>query len=149
TLGRARRAAAALTITDALRLLSGPGGIAAHLRHLLLTGPAATISLPLDIGAATDTIPAHIRRAVTRRDQHCRFPGCDTPAVRCHVHHLRHRADRGETSLANCCLLCTFHHLTAIHRWGWHLTLNPDGTTTAVSPDHTRTLHSHAPPTAA
>ncbi len=42
--------------------------------------------------------------------------------------------------------LCTFHHLTAIHRWGWALTLHPDGTTTATSPDHTRILHSHSPP---
>jgi Domain of unknown function (DUF222) len=148
TLQRARRAAAALVITDALGLLSGPSGLAAWLRSRQ-TGPAATISLPLDIGAATSTVPGHLRRAVTRRDQHCRFPGCDTPAVRCHVHHLRHRADGGETSVGNCCLLCPFHHLTAIHRWGWHLTLNPDGTTTASSPDGKRTFHSNAPPSAA
>jgi hypothetical protein len=25
-------------------------------------------------------------------------------------------------------LLCTFHHLIVIHRWGWTLTLNGDGT---------------------
>jgi hypothetical protein len=42
--------------------------------------------------------------------------------------------------------LCGFHHLTAIHRWGWELRLNPDGTTTATSPGRTRTLHSHGPP---
>jgi hypothetical protein len=147
TLGRARRAAAGLTIAEALRLLSGPAGLAARLRNQL-TGPAATISLPLDIGAAAD-IPAHLRRAITRRDQHCRFPGCDQPAVVCHVHHLRPRADGGETSVSNCCLLCSFHHLIAVHRWGWQLSLNPDGTTTARSPDRRRVLHSHAPPTAA
>jgi hypothetical protein len=44
-------------------------------------------------------------------------------------------------------LLCAFHHLIAIHRWGWQLILNPDGTTTAVSPDQLRTYRSHAPPT--
>ena len=137
-----------LTIAEAIRLLSGPGGVAAWLRGQF-TGPAGTISLPLDIGTATDTIPVHIRRAVTHRDRHCRFPGCDAPAARCHVHHLRHRADGGETSVGNCCLLCVFHHLIAVHRWGWQLTLNPDGTTTAVSPDRKRTYHSHAPPTAA
>jgi hypothetical protein len=146
--GRAGRAAAALAIADALRLLSGPGGLAAILRSHL-PAPAASISLPLDIGPATDTIPVHIRRAVTHRDQHCRFPGCHAPATRCHVHHLRHRAHGGDTSVTNCCLLCTFHHLIAVHRWGWQLTLNPDGTTTAVSPDRKRTYHSHAPPTAA
>jgi hypothetical protein len=43
-------------------------------------------------------------------------------------------------------LLCTFHHLIAIHRWGWGIVLHPDGTITATSPDHTRVLHSHGPP---
>jgi hypothetical protein len=43
-------------------------------------------------------------------------------------------------------LLCAFHHLTAIHRWGWHLTLHPDGTVTATSPDQQRILNSHGPP---
>ena len=33
-----------------------------------------------------------------------------------------------------------------IHRWGWALTLNPDGTTTARSPDGSKTLRSHGPP---
>jgi hypothetical protein len=147
TLRRARRSAAGLTIADALRLLSGPGGLASRLRGQL-AGPAGTISLPLDVGAAAD-IPVQIRRAVTRRDRHCRFPGCDQPAIACHVHHLRRRADGGSTSVVNCCLLCTFHHLIAVHRWGWQLILNPDGTTTATSPDGKRVLHSHAPPNAA
>ena len=147
TLARARRAAAGLTVADALRLLSGPGGLASALRGQL-TGPAATISLPLDIGTAIDTIPVQTRRAVTRRDHHCRFPGCDQPAVVCHVHHLRPRADGGETSAGNCCLLCSFHHLIAVHRWGWKLVLNPDGRTTATSPDGRRVLHSHTPPAA-
>jgi len=148
TLQRARRAAAGLTIAEALRLLSGPGGLAAQLRGQLAR-PASTVSLPLDVGAATDSIAVHIRRAVTRRDRGCRFPGCDRPVVRCHVHHLRPRADGGGTSITNCCLLCAFHHLIAVHRWGWQLVLNPDGTTTATSPDGKRVLHSHAPPTAA
>jgi len=147
TLQRARRAAAGLTAADSLRLLSGPAGLAAWLRGQL-PGPAATVSLPLDVGAAAD-IPAQIRRAVARRDQHCRFPGCDQPPITCHVHHLRRRADAGATSVTNCCLLCPFHHLIAVHRWGWQLTLNPDGTTRAVSPDGRRVLHSHAPLSAA
>jgi Domain of unknown function (DUF222) len=148
TAGRASRAARQLAIADAVALLSGPGGLAAQLRGHL-AGPAGAVSLPLDIGAGTETIPAHIRRAVTRRDQHCRLPGCDRPPIACHVHHLRPRADGGETSVGNCCLLCTFHHLIAVHRWGWTLVLNPDGTTVATSPDRSRVLHSHAPPTAA
>jgi hypothetical protein len=50
------------------------------------------------------------------------------------------------SALGNLVPLCGFHHLTAIHRWGWTLTLHPDGTTTATSPDGTRALHSHSPP---
>jgi hypothetical protein len=37
-----------------------------------------------------------------------------------------------------------------IHRWGWTITLNPDGTTTATHPTQPwRTLHSHPQPAAA
>ncbi len=41
---------------------------------------------------------------------------------------------------------CLFHHLIAIHIWGWKLILNADGTKTAISPDGNRILHSHDPP---
>ncbi|MGO8956092.1 MAG: HNH endonuclease [Streptosporangiaceae bacterium] len=126
TIGAVRQ----LAIGHAARLLSGPGGLASWLRTSQLHGYAASVSLPLDIGATTDTIPVQLRRAVARRDQHCRFPGCQQPPpppAACHVHHLIPRADRGPTNLANCCLLCTFHHQVAVHRWGWNLTLNPDG----------------------
>jgi hypothetical protein len=37
-------------------------------------------------------------------------------------------------------------HWVAIHRWGWTVILNPDGTTTAWNPDKTKILHSHSPP---
>jgi hypothetical protein len=62
------------------------------------------------------------------------------------VHHLIPRAKGGPTALWNMTLLCTFHHLIAIHRWGWTLALNGDGTTTATSPDKRKILHSHGPP---
>ncbi len=145
----ASRAARQLTVAEATRLLSGPAGLASWLRTSKLTGPAAAISLPLDVGAVTETIPAHLRRAIVRRDRRCRFPGCHRRPAACHVHHLVPRSEGGTTCLENCGLFCTFHHLIAIHRWGWTVSLNPDGTTTAVSPDGRRTFHSHAPPTAA
>jgi len=126
--------------------LSGPGGLAARLRAALDGTPLAGVSLPLDIGAPTQTIPAHLRRAVITRHRHCAFPGCDQPATICDIHHLIPRCRAGPTSLANLVPLCSFHHLTAIHRWGWTLALHGDGTTTATSPDGTRTLHSHGPP---
>jgi len=136
-------------LAQAIALLSGPSGRAAWLRRRVTGIPAATISLPLDIAATFDTIPVHLRRAVRKRDKHCRFPGCDLPAAGCEVHHITHRKDGGRHALTNLALLCRFHHLVAIHRWGWQFTLHPDGTTTAVSPDGTKTLHSHPPPATA
>jgi hypothetical protein len=129
----------------ALDLVSGPAGAAAVLRQGLLQQPYNTPSLPLDIGHS-DSIPWHIRRAVQLRDRNCAWPRCGRPAVYCDVHHLRHREDGGETSLDNLVLACQFHHDVCIHRRGWQLTLHPDGTTEARSPDGTQVLRSHAPP---
>jgi hypothetical protein len=64
------------------------------------------------------------------------------------VHHLTPRSKGGRTALRELILVCRFHHLIAIHQWGWQLTLNPDGTTTATGPDG-RVLHSHGPPSQA
>jgi hypothetical protein len=149
TPARAEQAARQMILTAAAGLLSGPAGLAAWLRTRLAPGTIASVSLPLDIGAATGTIPAHLRRAVAVRDRGCRFPGCDQPVPACQPHHLIPRAQAGPTSLANLILLCTFHHLIAIHRWGWTITLHPDGTVTATSPDSSKTLHSHGPSPAA
>jgi Domain of unknown function (DUF222)/HNH endonuclease len=143
---RAERAEAQLAVDRAVRLLSGPDGLAAALRMGLRLRPAAGISLPLDIGAATESVPQHLRRAVTLHDQHCRFPGCDQRPAACDVHHIIHREDGGPTSLTNLVMLCRFHHLIAIHRWGWRVVLNPDGTTAARSPDGRKALYSHSPP---
>jgi hypothetical protein len=143
---RSITAARNLTLSRAVRLLSGPSGLAAQLRTSLLPRPAASISLPLDVGTATDTIPPHLRRAVILRDQHCAFPGCTQLPKACQVHHIIPRSEGGPTSLDNLLLACPFHHLVAVHRWGWRLRLNPDGTTTATSPGDDRILHSHAPP---
>jgi Domain of unknown function (DUF222)/HNH endonuclease len=146
---RAERATRRMILTAAADLLSGPGGLASWLRTRLLGGTATSVSLPLDIGTATDTIPVHLRRAVAIRDRGCRFPGCDQPAAACQPHHIIPRAQGGPTSLTNLILACTFHHLIAIHRWGWTITLHPDGTVAATSPDGDKTLHSHGPPPAA
>jgi len=132
----------------AIDFVSGPAGVAAALRAGLLQKPWTTPSLPLDIGYSR-TVPAHIRRAVQLRDRHCAWPRCDRPAVYCDVHHLRHQADGGETSLANCALVCQYHHDVCIHRRGWQLVLRPDGTSEARSPDGRQVLRSHGPPAGA
>jgi hypothetical protein len=127
-------------------VLSGPEGLAAYLRTSLLSGQFPSVSLPLDVGAATSQVPEHIRRAVIARDQHCAAPGCWQPPSACHVHHVIPRSEGGTTSVGNCYLLCPFHHLVVIHRWGWTLTVSADGSTTLTSPDGTREYHSHSPP---
>jgi hypothetical protein len=129
----------------AIDFVSGPSGIASVLRTTLLAPPYSTPSVPLDIGYS-DSIPASIRRAVLLRDRGCAWPRCGRPAAWCDVHHLRHKADGGETSVSQCVLLCQFHHDVCIHRWGWRLVLHPDGTTTAYGPNG-QVIHSHSPPT--
>jgi hypothetical protein len=132
-------------IGKAVDLLSGPGGLASFVRQRQLGEKLAGPSLPLDIGLSK-AIPGSIRNLVCLRDRHCRFPGCRRPAAVCEVHHIRHKAHGGTTSVKNCVLLCRYHHQIAIHRQGWTLVLNPDGTTTAWSKDKTKVLHSHSPP---
>ena len=127
-------------------LLSGPGGLASFLRRRQLGARLGGPSLPLDIGFS-QSIPAGIRNAVTLRDKHCQWAGkCHQPASACEVHHVRHKKNGGATSVQDCVLLCWFHHQIVIHRWGWTLVLNPDGTTTAWNPGKTKVLHSHGPP---
>ena len=133
-------------IGKAVDLLSGPGGLASFLRRRQLGVRLGGPSLPLDIGVS-ETVPAGIRNAVLLRDRHCQWAGrCDQPASACEVHHTRHKANGGKTSVKDCVLLCWFHHHVVIHRWGWTLVLNPDGTTTAWNKDKTKVLHSHGPP---
>jgi hypothetical protein len=133
-------------IGKAVDLLSGPGGLASFLRRRQLGVRLGGPSLPLDIGYS-ESIPAGIRNAVLLRDRHCQWAGgCTQPAGACEVHHTKHKADGGKTSVKDCVLLCPFHHQIVIHRWGWTLVVNPDGTTSAWNKNKTKVLHSHGPP---
>src|SRR6266849_9244207 len=143
---RAWQALEQAIIGKAVDLLSGPGGLASFLRRRQLGARLGGPSLPLDVGFSQN-VPAAIRNAVILRDKHCRWAGrCNQPAAACQVHHVTHKANGGKTSLKDCVLLCWYHHEVVIHRWGWTLVLNPDGTTTAWNPAKTKVLHSHRPP---
>jgi Domain of unknown function (DUF222)/HNH endonuclease len=143
---RVREALEQQIIGKAVDLVSGPSGLASFLRRRQLGARLGGPSLPLDIGYS-ETIPASIRNAVILRDKHCQWAGrCNQPAAACEVHHVKHKSKGGKTSLKDCILLCWFHHQVVIHRWGWTLVLNPDGTTTAWNPDKTKVLRSHGPP---
>jgi hypothetical protein len=128
----------------AVDLVAGPGRLASLLREGLLDAPYNSRPIILDIGVSA-SIPGYLRRAIQLRARHCEWPGCGKPPAYCDVHHLRHQAAGGETSVRNCVLLCQFHHDTCIHRWNWRLALHPDGTTTAYGP-RGQVLHSHGPP---
>ena len=82
---RADSAARRLLLQWAADVLSGPDGLASFLRTGLPEDLVASVSLPLDVGAITETIPIHLRRAVTRRDRRCRFPAATSlpPPPRC------------------------------------------------------------------
>ncbi len=77
----------------------------------------------LAVGRRTRTVPAAMRRAVRRRDGHCRFPGCDRTRF-LHVHHVIHHADGGVTELWNLVLLCPFHH-RFVHEPHWKIKGDP------------------------
>jgi hypothetical protein len=90
-------------IGKAVGLLSGPGGLASFLRHRQLGARLSGPSLPLDIGYS-ETIPAGIRNAVMPRDRHCQWAGgCHQPAGACEVHHTKHKANGGKTSVRTAC----------------------------------------------
>ncbi len=97
-------------LRHAAGILSGPGGLAAFLRTRLTGDQFPSASLPLDAGTPASLITGALRRAVSARDRHCAFPGCDQPPAACQAHHLHPRAHGGETRLDNLILLCAFHH---------------------------------------
>jgi hypothetical protein len=54
-------------------------------------------------------LPA-MRRLLQTRDQHCRFPGCRRPAIRCEIDHTIDHATGGHTHIYNLAHLCQRHH---------------------------------------
>jgi hypothetical protein len=77
---------------------------------------------PLDVGRTTRRWTTAIRRAITHRDGHCTFPGCDRPPSHCDIHHCTPWQRGGNTATTNGTLLCRHHH-TFLHdrRWQVHL----------------------------
>jgi len=77
-----------------------------------------------EVGARTRTLPPAIRRALNRRDQGCRFPGCGSRLGQ--GHHIRHWAHGGPTTLSNLAMLCRRHH-RAVHEEGFQVTREANG----------------------
>src|SRR4051812_988046 len=116
---------------------------AARARWLACDGSISRIVMgpdgqPLDVGRTRRVVPAHIRRAVERRDGHCVFAGCSAPTHWCDVHHLVHWIDGGDTSLDNSGLVCERHH-TKVHHGFW-IERDPGGRWHTHRPDGTEIL---------
>ena len=79
----------------------------------------------LSVGRKTRTLPARLKRALLKRDQTCRFPGC-TNRVFLEGHHCHHWADGGETEIDNLCSLCAYHH-RFVHEYAYTVSVDPDG----------------------
>ncbi len=78
------------------------------------------------LGRRQGVVRGKRRREVEQRDEHrCQIPGC---ARRGHleVHHIKHRAHKGDSRLPNLTLLCRFHH-HRLHEGGWSAVRTPDG----------------------
>lgn len=81
---------------------------------------------------STRTIPRKMRRALSARDRHCRFPGCNASRF-LHAHHVVYWSLGGPTSLSNLVLMCSAHH-RLVHEGGWRLSLRPDGALRVFTP---------------
>jgi hypothetical protein len=77
-------------------------------------------SIPIDVGRATRAVSPSQKRALTARDQHCRFPGCDRPVSWTNPHHIEFWARGGSTSLPNLVSLCYYHH-RCVHEGEWQV----------------------------
>jgi len=84
----------------------------------------------VDAGASTYHPGRHLARMVRKRDLHCRFPGCATPARFCDLDHVI-PFPLGRTVLANLACLCRRHHRLKTHGH-WSLTMSPLGVCTWV-----------------
>lgn len=107
----------------------------------ILTDPADGRALASDRRLA----PPGLRGWVQARDQHCRFPGCTTPAIRCEIDHVVDWAHGGPTAADNLQALCQRHH-SMKQFTGWKVALRGDGVTSWTSPlGHTYTDHPSPP----
>ena len=78
---------------------------------------------PVNIGRKARIWPAAMARAIKDRDQVCVWPGC-IQSRHLHIHHIKHWADGGETSVSNGACLCSHHH-TMVHEGGYTI-INTD-----------------------
>ncbi len=74
---------------------------------------------PVSIGRKSRLWPAAMSRAIKNRDKHCQFNGC-TQTRNLQIHHIKHWADGGTTSIDNGVCLCQACH-TKVHEGGYKI----------------------------
>jgi hypothetical protein len=142
----------------------GPGDPADPARCHVEDGPAVTITTAqmigctaalswmlhgadgkiLNLGRKRRRPNAALRKAARERDQgRCRYPGCESRRV--DLHHIRHWAHGGPTSLVNLVSLCKRHHM-AVHDRGCLIAARPGGTFAFYAPGGTEIPASPALP---
>lgn len=84
---------------------------------------------PIDVGPVIRSTPNRLRTSLIARDGRCRFPGCRAPVAWTDSHHIVSPKRGGTTDARNCLLLCRRCH-RAVHRFGWRISMQPDGTIT-------------------
>jgi hypothetical protein len=114
----------------------------------ILTDPVSGVVLHVDTYQRT----AAIDRSLRARDQHCRFPGCRLPAIRCEVDHTIDHALGGPTDARNLAHLCQRHH-SMKQFTAWRVRQLADGVLEWTSPlgrtytEHPPSLGVHFRPT--
>jgi hypothetical protein len=121
--------------------IDGIGPIPADLARRLAADPSGTwrrvvtdeLGHLVDHGRTTYQPPADLAQFVIARDRTCRAPGCERPAAQSDLHHVQWWSRGGHTNAANLVPACERIHY-GIHRGGWTLTREQDGTTIWTSP---------------
>ena len=90
-------------------------------------------SMVIDVGRSKRVVSEPARRALTTRDGHCRWPGCERPASWSAAHHVVHWIHGGTTDLDNLILLCHRHHRMA-HEGNWQIVRGDDGQMLTIPP---------------
>ncbi|SFI55956.1 MULTISPECIES: HNH endonuclease signature motif containing protein [Microbacterium] len=111
----------------------------AHIWERLLTHPLTGTVLAVD----SYRVPLAMRRYLQARDQHCRFPGCRVPAIRCEIDHTLDHALGGPTHHCNLGHLCQRHH-SMKQFTAWRVRQLPGGVLEWTSPTG-RTYREDAP----
>ena len=98
---------------------------------------------PLSVGRKSRRVSTPLWRALRSRDRQCCFPGCDRPGRQ--VHHVKHWADGGETSMRNAAVVCNRCHYL-LHEGGFTVQgTAPDGLTFRDPQGRELTLHLEPP----